>query len=224
LSGFLIARKWGGLKSAVGLAVFFISAGLFCQFLGQLSYTYLYYINHIENAYPAFGEIFFVASIPMYVLGIYYIAKASGFDISLRSFKEKPLAAIIPIVLVATSYHFLLGGYDGTGAPFINVFLDYFYPLGQALFVSLAIVTFYATNKSLGGIMKGKVLFILFALVFQYAADSLFIYETSIETWFPGGISDLLFLISYFLMTISLIKFYNIAADLKRYNNKEAEN
>jgi hypothetical protein len=221
--GLYVSSKWDFLKSYVGKSLFFLSLGLFSQFFGHLYYSALFYLYGIENAYPSFGEFFYLATIPFYVLGVWYMAKASGLTLTLSDYKKKISAALFPIVMIGISYFAFLGSYDATGLPFTYIFLDYVYPLGQALFVSLAILTFYMTKNILGGIMRKKVVFILFALLFQYIADSLFIYETRAEIWYPGGPSDLMFVISYFLMAIGLAGFLNISAELKKNNHQEVQ-
>lgn len=214
-----IASKWEYLRSYVGKAIFYLSLGLLAQFLGQLSYTVLFYVYNIENAYPAFGEVFYLATIPLYIMGVWYIAKASGFTLNSKSYDKTASAVVIPAILLGISYYMFFRTYDATDLPFSIVFLDYIYPIGQALFVSLAIVTYYATKKTLGGVMRERVLFILFALFFQYIADSMFIYETRSEIWYAGGLSDMMFLISYFLMTVGLIQFDtdSISNEVKSY-------
>lgn len=218
----LIASKWDYLRSYVGKSVFFLAIGLLSQFLGQLSYTLLFYVYGIENAYPAFGEVFYLATIPLYIMGIWFIAKASGFTLNSRSYSKYVSAVIVPSILMSISYYLFLRTYDATDLPFSIVFLDYVYPIGQALFVSLAIVTYYGTKDVLGGVMRQRVLFILFALVFQYVADSMFIYETRNEIWYAGGLSDLMFLISYYLMTLGLVQFdtESISNEAKNYTNR----
>ena len=44
------------------------------------------------------------------------------------------------------------------------------------------------------------------ALGMQYAADALFTYKVSQETWTSGTTSELLYLAAYFLMTVAIIK------------------
>ena len=216
LIGIIVAFRYGLLKSYVGRSISFFSLGLISQFLGQISYTILFYVYGIENAYPAFGEIFFLASIPLYILGLWYIGKSSGVTISLQSFKNRISVVLIPVLMIGISYSLFLRNYDGQDLPFNIVFLDYVYPLGQALFFSLAMLIFYLTNNILVGIIRNKILFILFSFLFQYIADSLFIFETRAETWYAGGLSDLMFVISYFLMTMALIRFENIEEDIKK--------
>jgi hypothetical protein len=86
------------------------------------------------------------------------------------------------------------------------VFLDFGYPLGQAIYVSLALLTYLLSTKTLGGIMKNKVLLILFALAVQYAADYNFLYQAYAETWSVSGYGDVIYLFAYFLMAVGLLQ------------------
>ena len=224
LIGLVVATKYGFLKSYVGKAITFFSLGLISQFLGQLSYTILFYVYDIENAYPAFGEVFFLATIPFYIFGLWFIGKASGVSVSLIGFKNRISAVLLPLAMIGASYSLFLRNYDSQDLPFNIVFLDYVYPIGQAIFFSLALLIFYLTNNILGGVMRSRVLFILFSLLFQYIADSLFIFETRAETWYPGGPSDLMFVISYFLMTMALIRFENIEDELRKRREASVSN
>jgi len=61
------------------------------------------------------------------------------------------------------------------------VFLDFGYPLGQAVYVSLALVVLLSLGKFLGGVMKRPVLLLLLAFILQYAADFNFLYSHTME-------------------------------------------
>lgn len=214
--GLIVARKYGSFKSRVGTGVSLFSLGLLSQFLGQLSYSILYYAYGIENAYPAFGEIFYLATIPFYALGVINIALASGMSLEKSRPWKKIFSVLFPLLMVITSYVLFLRNYDATDLPGTIVLLDFIYPLGQSVFLSLALLTFIMTFKTLGGLMKKKVLLILLSLVFQYVADSTFIYEVQADIWQPAGFSDILFLFSYFIMGWALLQFDTIIEDLKR--------
>ncbi len=213
--GLVVARSWGYFKSQIGISLTLLSLGLMCQFLGQAGYTFLYYAYGLENAYPAFCEIFFVLSVPLYIFGSYYIAKASGLHASLEKSTNKLIALCTPVLILIFSYFFFLRTYDFSSNPLINTIIEIYYPLGQSLFLSMSLVAFLTTRGYLGGIMKKPVLMILIALVFQYLADSMFIYETTHETWQAGSLSALVFVISYSLMALALVNFQNLAKVIK---------
>jgi len=213
--GLIISLRYGGFKSQVGKSLIFFSAGLLSQCLGQLYYSALYYIYGLENAYPSYGEIFYLITIPLYITAVVLIAKSSGASLSLANTSKKVAAVVFPAFMLVTSYFFFLKEYDFTDMPFINAFLDFFYPLGQSLFVSAALLTLFLVKDLLGGVMRTRVFLILLSLVFQYAADSAFIYENANEIWQPGGVSDFLFVLSYYVMGLALVKFETVFEELK---------
>ena len=114
------------------------------------------------------------------------------------------------------SYLLFLQDYVFDWSSPVVVLLDFGYPLGEAIFVSLALSAYILTKKTLGGIMRSKVVFVLFALVVQYLTDTFFLYRTMNDTWYAGGLSDFLYLISYFLMALSLLKFGYALKEVKK--------
>ena len=93
--------------------------------------------------------------------------------------------------------------------------MDFGYPLGDAVYVSLAILALILSKKVLGGVMKKPILFLVFALMFQYICDFTFTYQVSKGTWYVGGINDFMYFISYFFMTIGLIYMGSIFNKIK---------
>ncbi len=216
--GFIIANKWNGFKSYVGKSLIFFSAGLMCQFLGQTTYYVQFLIDHIENSYPSWGEIFFFVSMPLYILGVAYIAKASGSGLSWKNTGNKLIAIFIPIIMVIGSYYLFVNGSDFTGQSLIAIILSFAYPIGQAVFVSMAISAYFLSKNVLGGVMKTRVIFILFSLVVQYLADSWFLYKTIQGTFYHADESEYLFALSYSVMTFAFLQFLSVFDQLKKNN------
>jgi hypothetical protein len=212
ISGMVISRKWGGIRSVMGKSIFFLALGLLFQEIGQIAYSSYIYFFHIPVPYPSIGDLFFYGTIPLYIIAIMYLAQASGMHISLRSFRNKLQAVLIPLIILAFSYFIFLQNYKFDWSSPIKIIIDFGAPLGQAIYISLAILTYILTKNMLGGLMRNKVLVILFALFVQYAADWTFIYQANRGTWYAGGIDDYLYLCAYFLMTFGLLQFKNIYA------------
>jgi hypothetical protein len=55
---------------------------------------------------------------------------------------------------------------------------------------------------------------LIFAFVLQYAADFMFLYQHNNDTWKTAGLNELVYLIAYFVMTLSLISFYGVILQL----------
>lgn len=214
IAGFDAARKWGGLSSVLGKALFLFSTGLLFQFLGQVSYAVYFYVYNIDNPYPSFGEIFYFGGIPVYIIAVWFLGKASGSEISLKAMSKKIISIILPLSMMTGSYIVFLRNYEVDPTNPLITFLDFGYPLGEAAFVALAILAFFLSKRWLGGTLKNSVLLILFALVIQYVADTHFLYQTFNDTWRAGGLNDMIFMTAYFAMGNAFIKFSGAATDL----------
>ncbi len=119
------------------------------------------------------------------------------------------------MVLLAASYGILLHNHQYDTSKPITVFLDFGYPMGEAIYISLAITAFLLSRKLLGGVMRAGITLVIIALLVQYASDSNFIYQSSRGTYLGGQYADLLYLIAYYVMAIAMIKFHVIYSGLK---------
>src|SRR3989344_3781023 len=63
ITGFWMAKLWGGYKSLLGKALAFFSLGLLLQSFGQSAYSYYIYFEKIEVPYPSIGDICFFGSV-----------------------------------------------------------------------------------------------------------------------------------------------------------------
>lgn len=212
--GVSISKKWGGVRSVIGKAVFMFSLGLFAQEFGQIIYAYYSFYQHVDIPYPSLGDIGYFGSVPLYIYGVYLLGRSSGVHISMKSVMSKLQAIFIPLILLALGYFLFLRSYSFDWSDPIRVFLDFGYPLGQAFYIAIAILTYSLTREILGGTMKPKILFFLFALIVQFLADYTFLIQAYYEQWSVGGFNDYIYLLAYFLMTLALIQLKTVADTL----------
>ena len=203
--GLLNVNKWGGRKSALGLTIIFLSVGLLFAEFGQLVFSYYNIIKSVEVPYPSLADIGFFGSIPFYILGASYLGKSSGVKFGIKKPTAKLLAFLLPVFALYNAYHFFLAQYTVGNSSILKVFLDFGYPIGQAIYVSIAAFIFLTVRGSLGGIMKNRIMLVLLAFLAQFAADFNFLYQSAHSTWTNGGYGDLMYLIAYFMMTISIV-------------------
>jgi len=215
LSGFVVAKKWGGFQSYFGKATIFLSLGLLLQFFGQISYSYYYYVLGIDNPYPCIGDFGYFGTIPLYVLGVFFIGKTLGIKQILNNAWYLFLAILVPALMLLISYFVFLKDIEIDWASNSVLFLTLSNPLGQAILISMAILTYLLSFGKLGGVMKNKILLLLLALCAQYLADFVFLYNTSRGEWVPGMYSDYLYLLAYFLMTLGIAKLASVYRDIK---------
>ena len=216
--GFKSAYSWGGIKSQFGKAILLLASGLLFQFIGQAIYAYNIYILNIEVPYPSYGDIGYFGSVILYIIALIYLAKVVAVRISFKSITGKLQAFILPAFLLCSSYFFFLKSYEFDWTNPAIILLDFGYPIGQTIYVSLTVAIIILSRNTLGGIMKRPLQFLLFALVVQYFSDFLFLFLAKTGTWYVGGINDFLYSVSYFLMTLALT---SIGSKVDQMENKD---
>lgn len=213
--GTFISYRWGGHKSVFGRVILAFSIGLFLQCFGQTYSSYYVFHYHVEApSYPGIGDIGFFGSVISYIYGVFLLLKVSGAIVSLKKISNKVGAVLIAVIILGISYFFFLKGYEFDWTQKLKIFLDFGYPFGQAIYVSMAVLALIMSRNILGGIMKTPILLLIFALLFQYFSDFFFLEQAALGTWYVGNINDYLYCASYFVMSISLIQigktFYKI--------------
>ena len=211
--GIQTSFKWGGLKTILGKAICMFSIGLLLQVFGQLAYSYRRIYLPSYPLYPSVGDIGFFGTIPFYIYGALLLAQSSGIKLNFHSFKKKIIALFIPLVMLTIAYLLFLRDYVFDFTNPIKVFLDFGYPLGEAISISIAIITFIFSRTILDGIMRSKAFFVLIALVIMFIADYTFILTTDI--FYPGNFIDFIYLVAYFTMTIALLHLKSIRVNVR---------
>ncbi len=213
--GIATSRLWGGFRSLIGRSLLMFSFGLLAQEFGQITYSAYTYLFKVEIPYPSIGDIGYFGSILFYIYAVLLLIKATSVKVSISSLRSKLWMVLTPMVLLAFSYFEFLKEYEVDWAQPLVVALDFGYPLGQAIYIALAILTFILSKKYLGGLIKPAILTLLTALCIQYIADFSFLYQVSRETWRTAGINDFTYLVSYFVMTVALLRFRTVINSLR---------
>lgn len=213
--GVSTSMKWGGLKSAMGRAILFLALGLLAEEFGQLVFSYYNIFAQVEVPYPSLADIGFFGNIPLYIVGVLYIGKVSGAQVTLSRISGKLQMILIPTLILSLSYFFFLQNYEFDWSNPLKIFLDFGYPLGQAVYISLTLLIYSLSRNMLGGVMRSRIIFILIAFIAQYSADYNFLFQSSRGTWYNAGYGDYLYLIAYFLMALALLELKTLSNTLK---------
>lgn len=206
VAGLFVSKRWGGYKSMLGRAVGAFALGLLGQFFGQLVFDYYLFVLHVETPYPSIADIGFFSTGIFYGYGAIQLMKVAGVNFSLRSYSNKALALVFPVLWAIFSYWFFLKGYQFDWSQPIVVVLDLISPVIDAAYLSLAILAYLLSRKWLGGFMKWPILFLLVAIISEAVADFHFIYQASRDTWYAAGTNDYLFLVTFTLMALALMQ------------------
>jgi len=218
--GIIISRSFGGFKSWLGKSVLFLAIGLFLQSFGQSVYSYFNIVAQVQAPYPSIGDIGYFGSVIAYILGVLCLARVSGAKFSLKLYRNKIQALLLPLIMLLGSYAVFLRSYQFDWTNWLKIFLDFGYPLGQAFYVSIAILTLILTRNMLGGVMKKPMVLILISLIIQYVSDSNFLFQANNGSWLVAGYGDFLYMASYLMMTISIIQIGSALNDLKNNISK----
>lgn len=207
------AKRWGGLTSAIGKAVFFIGLGLFLWGAGETIWSYYNFFLGEPAPYPSLADIGFAPSIFFYGLGAIYLSKATGAKYGLRSGSAKVFAVVATIIIAAISYYILVivargGVLVPEGETPLKIFLDIAYPLGDFLAFAIAAVVSGLSFKYMGGRHTWDSAAILLGLFVMFVADSIFSYTTTTGTFYNGSFGDLMLTLGLFLLTYGVLGFY----------------
>lgn len=207
------AKLWGGLRSSLGRAIFFISLGLFLWGFGESIWSYYNFFKGIPAPYPSLADIGFAPSIFFWILGTAYLAVATGAFIALkRKTWAKVALFLIPLVLLIPSYYVQVslareGVIVPPGETTLKAILDIAYPFGDFLALTFAAVVFTLSYKYAGGLYRRPVIGLLAGLAIMYFADSWFSYTTTKETYYNGDFGDFMLMVGLFLMTFGILAF-----------------
>lgn len=204
---FSVAKRWGGFKSTIGKGLIFIGYGLLSQWIGLQIWTYYNLILKVQVPYPSWADAGYFGLVPFYTIGALMIAKAAGGRFGLRTTWGRTFAVIIPFAMLSVAYFLFVKAIGFNLENPIKIFFDFGYPLGEILPASIAMFTLSLSRGFLGGKMKNRILYLVFAFIFQFFTEYIFLYMSGAGIYVNGGVNDLLYATSYVIMTIGLISF-----------------
>lgn len=213
LIGMFKAKIWGGTKSAMGKAVFFISLGLFLWGFGETIWSYYNFFKHVPAPYPSLADVGFAPSIFFWIIGTFYLSKATGAWLYFRkSVWAKMLVIAVPLIILFASYYIQIrlargGTLVPEGETTLKAVLDIAYPFGDFLAVTFAATIYLLSFNYLGGFYRRAVVAILAGLAVMYCADTVFSYTTTKGTYYNANWGDLLLSLGVSLITFGILAF-----------------
>ena len=140
LFGFASAYRWGGVKSSMGRALFYLSSGLITWGMGQIMWSYYVLVLQIEIPYPSLADLSFMCSWPLWGIGIYHLSKAAGIKFQISKKSSQLQIYILPLLMTIFSYYLIVhvarNGVLISSDNGIVVFFDLLYPFMDALLVA----------------------------------------------------------------------------------------
>jgi hypothetical protein len=207
----MIAFKvWGGWKSMMGRMLIFIGVGLFMEWLGICVWLY-YNLRGIAAPYPSVADVGYFGLVPMYVMASVLLARATGVRFGLKGIQAKLLSAALPLVALTLAFALFIRKIGFSEENPLKLFFDLAYPIGEIIPVTVAVlVLVLATRMLRGGVMRGRVVFLVAAFFAQFVAEYVFLYQAGAGTYVNAGTADLLYATSYLTMCISIFSYSRI--------------
>lgn len=215
LAGVVTSKRWGFLGSAIGRAIFYISSGLFSWGVGSMIWSYYNFFLKVSAPYPSFADVGFIVALPLWILGVFNLSKATGAKFALKNLKGRLFLITVPILVLIASYYLLVviargGVLTEAGNDFLKLFFDLAYPSGDVIILTLAVVIFGLSFKYFGGLYKISIYSLLLGFGLMYLADFVFSYTTTVDTFFNGNFGDLLFTLALFSITFGALGFSSV--------------
>lgn len=212
LFGLYTSKHWGGIKSAVGKAIIFLSFGTLSWAIGNWIWAYYNFFLSNEIPYPSLADVGYILAIPLWAFGIFSLSKATGARVSLRKLGGRVFFVLLPVVATIFSYYFLFviarkSTFDWQNASILKMFFDLAYPVGDWVILTLSFLIWGLSLKYLGGRYKWPVFITLLGFVVMFLADFSFSYTTTINTYFNGSYPDLLFAFAMFVISFGIVSF-----------------
>jgi hypothetical protein len=212
--GVIIARQWGGSKSAVGKSIFFLALGLLSWSLGNWIWSYYNFFGNIEVPYPSFADVGYILAIPFWIIGTFHLSKVTGARVSLQKLGGRLYLFLLPIIAAIFSYYILIvvarnSVFEVTNESLLKTFFDFAYPVGDWMILTIAFLIWGLSLKYLGGRYKWPIFTVLLGFVLMFFADSLFSYFTTLETYYNGGPIDIVFVLALFMISFGITSFDN---------------
>lgn len=191
-------------------AVILLAIGLLFWGFGNVIYMYYNLVLHVPVPCPSLGEVGYGGSYIFWSAGLVLINISLQLERHLKTTVQKILFFLLPFIFVSVSYYLFFvvnfGGHAPVGESAVKFFFDIYYLFADTLQVFLLAVPLYALFAKI----VDRRLFVALALVCfgflaQYIADFAFAYTTFRETYFIANWVDLLYAISIYMLSVSIV-------------------
>lgn len=199
LLSFSYIKRFPLYKTAL---TFFGVSNLFF-FIAQLIWVYYNVIVMSEIPYPGPSDFFWLMFYPLIGTGFLILLKNLKAQLNLADIFEFVVVSSIIFLIISS---FLTLNSSQEGLPVLTQVLNYLYPVFDSILIGLSV----ATLHSQAGQLKYHLLYFIFGFATLVIADTLFAYQTTIETYWNGNSADLIFSIAGFFLLMGIIHLPNL--------------
>lgn len=215
----------------------FISYGLICWGIGQMSWSFINFVLKIEVPYPSLADLGFIFASPFWGYGFYNLLKSKKIKYLNLSLKYQKILSLIIICFGICNFITLIALTNGkiiaTSAP-AQLILNFYYTIIDLIIFFTITMNIKEFIHLIKGAYRWPIMILFVAFIIHFIGDNAFAYSTTMGTFYNGSWIDYMFTLSLFLISISVNGFgyltskklysgYVIPAktklNLKNYNN-----
>lgn len=200
-------QDWGGYKTILGKVQLFYGLGLFAWAAGTIIWAYYYLYLGVAMPYPSWADLAYVFINPCFIIGLVLLGYITAINTTQNQAKEKFFFFFIPACMALVTFYFTFilghGSVVNTDSG-LKFFLDIYYPGGDIVQLVLLVLVGGTTFNYLGERLRLPFILIITSVLISYLVDSLYAYTTSVGIYANGDITDFLYVIMLFLLSLGL--------------------
>jgi len=197
------------LTCVFGKAMLWIGGAQISYAIAGFFWAYYNLILHIDIPYPSLADVFYLLFPLGVALGSLHLMEMAHVRITHQGIRDSSIVIITTYICV----FFLFYQPDlSSNLPWQTVVFNLFYPLTDALLISLAFILI----RVIRGSFLIPSLFLTMSLIVMSVGDMLFSYRNTHGLYWNGDISDVLFLVSGYLMMSAIFLLVQTAEQISK--------
>lgn len=161
-------------------------------------------VLHSPVPYPGWADLFWLLFYPLLIIGFIKFLRSLGSPLTPGNTLEIIVISAMIFLLISS---FLSLNNSQLGLPLLTQLLNYLYPIFDALLIALSITTL----RTQVGRLNFYILYFVLGFVTLALGDTLFAYQTTLETYWNGNLVDLIYALSGYLLLMGVLSLPKIS-------------
>lgn len=206
--GLLKSNNFDSSQQELKLSIFIFSIGLLTWSGGNIIWGYYKFVLHIIVAYPSLADLSYIVSWPLWLGGLFFLAKSANKNIGIGGNAKKIAALVIFVTGLLLSYSLLIliarNGLWTTKGGIIKTILDFYYPVFDILIIITIILRRDFSFKKTFYLKKFPIILLLIGFTLNFIGDLSLNYTSTLDSYYQGGWIDFILTTAMFFLSLGL--------------------
>ncbi|MGB9980064.1 PAS domain S-box protein [Methanobacterium sp.] len=188
----------------IKIAWIILGISVLCYAIGDSIWAFIELVLH-QEPFPSIADVFYLLFYPLFALGIWYLPRKSiSRDEKLKLIMDMSIIIIASVLILGTFLivPFIYSNED----PLINL-ISVFYIIGDIILL-FAVVRILFNNFR--NIYRSPLLLLGIGISIQVITDSIYSYQTILETYISGGYLDIGWSLCFVIIGLAAILYSNL--------------